>query len=120
MRTLRLTLFCLLTRSGEPAFAADSPGTLQDGGGRPSAATAAMPAELRSVMAAFGVADIADAATVESSGSGFIVHPEGFILSNNHVVDGADQIDVVLHDGAIHRAKVLEADAYKDLALLKN
>ena len=70
-------------------------------------------------MAAFGVADIADAGTVESSGSGFIIHPDGYILSNNHVVDGADKIDVVLHDGAICRAKVIETDPYKDLALLK-
>ena len=108
MKTLPLTLLCLLALRGEPAFAADSPRS-----------AAAVPAELRAVMAAFGLADIGDAATVESSGSGFIVHPDGYILSNNHVVDGADKIDVVLHDGTIHRAKVLEADPYKDLALLK-
>jgi S1-C subfamily serine protease len=108
MKTLLLTLLCLLALRGGPAFAADSPRS-----------AAAVPAELRAVMAAFGLADIGDAATVESSGSGFIVHPDGYILSNNHVVDGADKIDVVLHDGTIHRAKVLEADAYKDLALLK-
>jgi len=75
--------------------------------------------DLRSVMAALGHADLADAATVESSGSGFIVHPDGFILSNNHVVAGAEKIDVVLHDGTIYPARVIEADAYKDLALLK-
>ena len=105
MRSLLLVLVCLLAGSGELMSAAEPP--------------RATPAELRSVMAAFGVADIADAATVESSGSGFIIHPDGYILSNNHVVDGADKIDVVLHDGTIHRAKVIEVDAYKDLALLK-
>ena len=105
MRTLLLALVCLLVGNGEPVAASE-----------PSRAT---PAELRSVMAALGVADIGDAATVESSGSGFIIHPDGYILSNNHVVAGADKIDVVLHDGAIHRAKVIEVDAYKDLALLQ-
>ena len=105
MRTLLLALVCLLVGNGEPVAASE-----------PSRAT---PAELRSVMAALGVADIGDAATVESSGSGFIIHPDGYILSNNHVVDGTDNIDVVLHDGAIHRAKVIKKDPYKDLALLK-
>lgn len=108
MKILLLVPLVLLALRGEPVFAADSPRS-----------AAAVPAELRAVMAAFGVADIGDAATVESSGSGFIVHPDGYILSNNHVVDGADQIDVVLHNGTILRAKVLETDAYKDLALLK-
>ena len=108
MKILLLVLLVLLALRGEPVSAADSPRS-----------AAAVPAELRAVMAAFGVADIGDAATVESSGSGFIVHPDGYILSNNHVVDGADQIDVVLHNGTILRAKVLETDAYKDLALLK-
>ena len=105
MRILLLGLLCLLAGSGEPVSAAAPP--------------RATPPELRSVMAAFGVADIGDAATVESSGSGFIIHPDGYILSNNHVVDGADKIDVVLHDGTILRAKVIEVDAYKDLSLLK-
>ena len=105
MRILLLGLLCLLAGSGEPVSAAAHP--------------RATPPELRSVMAAFGVADIGDAATVESSGSGFIIHPDGYILSSNHVVDGADKIDVVLHDGTILRAKVIEVDAYKDLSLLK-
>ena len=105
MRTLLLVLVCLLAGGGEPVSASEPP--------------LVTPAELRSVMAALGVADIGDAATVESSGSGFIIHPDGYILSNNHVVDGADNIDVVLHDGAIHHAEVIKNDPYKDLALLK-
>ena len=116
MRTLPLVLVCLVARCGDVAFGADGPGAGKEGAGRQSVGT---PAELRSVMAAFGVGDITDAATVESSGSGFIVHPDGYILSNNHVVNGADKIDVVLHDGTIHPAKVIETDAYKDLALIK-
>lgn len=47
-------------------------------------------------MTAFGAADIADAATEESCGSGLIVRPDAFILSNNQVVDGADKSGMLL------------------------
>ena len=61
-----------------------------------------------------GAADDAD-----SSGTGFIVRTNGYILSNAHVVAGAKKLQVVLHDGSVHDAKLIESDTYKDLALLK-
>ena len=55
----------------------------------------------------------------DSTGTGFIVHTNGYVLSNAHVVEGARKLQVVLHDGSVHDAKLIESDTYKDLALLK-
>jgi serine protease DegQ len=54
-----------------------------------------------------------------SLGSGVIVSPEGYILTNNHVVDAAEEIDVVLADGRKARAKVVGLDPETDLAVIK-
>ena len=52
-------------------------------------------------------------------GSGVIVSPNGYILTNNHVVEGADEIEVVLNDSRTTRARVIGTDPESDLALLK-
>jgi serine protease DegQ len=52
-------------------------------------------------------------------GSGVIVSPNGFILTNNHVVEGADEIEVTLNDRRSTRAKVIGTDPDTDLAILK-
>ena len=52
-------------------------------------------------------------------GSGVIVSPEGFLLTNNHVVDGADDIEVMLTDGRKAHAKVVGTDPDSDVAVLK-
>jgi len=52
-------------------------------------------------------------------GSGVIVSPKGYILTNNHVVEGADTIEVVLNDRRRARAKVVGTDPDSDLAVLK-
>ena len=52
-------------------------------------------------------------------GSGVIVSPEGYLLTNNHVIEGADDIDVQLSDGREARAKVVGTDPESDLAVLK-
>jgi serine protease Do len=57
--------------------------------------------------------------TVRSLGSGFIVNSTGFIVTNNHVVDGATEIRVTLSDGRELSAKVLGRDPKTDIALLK-
>ena len=52
-------------------------------------------------------------------GSGVIVSPEGYVLTNNHVVDRMDAIDVVLSDGRRTLAKVVGTDPESDLAVLR-
>src|SRR6201996_9721531 len=52
-------------------------------------------------------------------GSGVIVSSEGYILTNQHVVDGADQIEIALADGRTSEAKVIGVDPETDLAVLK-
>jgi serine protease Do len=54
-----------------------------------------------------------------SLGSGFIISDDGYILTNNHVVKGADTIMVKLTDGKNYKAKVVGKDSKLDLALLK-
>src|SRR5258707_8880929 len=55
----------------------------------------------------------------EALGSGVIVTADGYILTNHHVIDGADQIKVDLNNGRTLDAKVVGSDAPSDLAVLK-
>jgi len=52
-------------------------------------------------------------------GSGVVVTPDGYILTNNHVVEGSRQVEVELTDGRTMKATVVGADAPSDLAVLK-
>jgi serine protease Do len=52
-------------------------------------------------------------------GSGVIVSPEGYILTNNHVVDGAKEVTVMLHDKRETKARVIGTDPRTDVAVLK-
>ena len=52
-------------------------------------------------------------------GSGFIISSDGYILTNNHVVDGADQVTVKLTDKRTFRAKVIGKDRTTDVAVIK-
>ncbi len=54
-----------------------------------------------------------------SLGSGVIVSAKGYILTNNHVIEGADEIQVALRDGRTTPAKVVGSDPEADLAVLK-
>jgi serine protease Do len=55
----------------------------------------------------------------EASGSGFIVSPEGYILTNNHVVADADKVTVTLFDKSTYTAKVVGRDPSTDVAVIK-
>ena len=56
---------------------------------------------------------------ITSLGSGFIVHPDGLVVTNNHVIADADEITVVLHDDTRLTATIIGRDPKTDLALLK-
>ncbi|MEN6542310.1 DegQ family serine endoprotease [Parvibaculum sp.] len=56
---------------------------------------------------------------VQSLGSGFVVDPTGIILTNNHVIEGADKIDVTFSDGTTLPAKLKGRDEKTDIAVLK-
>ncbi|HXZ85379.1 MAG TPA: Do family serine endopeptidase [Myxococcota bacterium] len=56
---------------------------------------------------------------VPSLGSGFVISPDGYILTNNHVVEGVDEIKVFFSDGAVRDAKIVGQDPKTDLALIQ-
>lgn len=54
-----------------------------------------------------------------STGSGVIISADGYIATNNHVIDGADEIEVMLNDNREYMAKLIGSDPTTDLAILK-
>ncbi|MFQ5536200.1 MAG: Do family serine endopeptidase [Gemmatimonadota bacterium] len=54
-----------------------------------------------------------------AGGSGFVISPDGYILTNNHVVEGADEIRVYLTDGRYFLADLVGADPFTDVAVVK-
>src|SRR6266852_3143980 len=56
---------------------------------------------------------------VTGQGSGFFISPDGYAVTNNHVVDGADKVEVTTDEGKTYTAKVVGTDARTDVALIK-
>lgn len=54
-----------------------------------------------------------------STGSGIFIASNGYVLTNNHVIEGADQFQVIYADGSQHGASLVGTDQYSDLAVLK-
>ena len=52
-------------------------------------------------------------------GSGFVLTKDGYVVTNNHVVEGTDNVSVKLHDGSTYPAEVVGGDSLSDVALLK-
>ena len=55
----------------------------------------------------------------EATGSGVIISPDGYIVTNNHVVNGADELTVTLNDNREFSARIIGTDPNTDLALIK-
>lgn len=53
------------------------------------------------------------------SGSGFFISGQGYILTNNHVVEGTQEVSIILSDGTQESATLVGADPYSDIAILK-
>src|SRR6478736_6337332 len=56
---------------------------------------------------------------VNSLGSGFVIDPQGYIVTNNHVIEGADDIEVNFADGSKLKARLIGTDTKTDLSVLK-
>jgi len=56
---------------------------------------------------------------VTGQGSGFFISADGYAVTNNHVVDGADKVEVTTDDGKTYTAKVIGTDPRTDVALIK-
>jgi S1-C subfamily serine protease len=56
---------------------------------------------------------------VKESGSGFIVNPDGLIITNNHVISGSAELQVTMADKSRYKAEVIDRDPSNDLALIK-
>ena len=57
--------------------------------------------------------------TAAASGSGFIISPDGYILTNHHVIEASDSITVTFYSGQTHEASVVGYDESNDIAVLK-
>ena len=56
---------------------------------------------------------------VKGSGSGFLISQDGYILTNNHVIEGSETVDVLLNDGRKYKGQIAGTDPQTDVALVK-
>jgi serine protease Do len=88
-----------------------------------------VPPGLREFFRRFGMPDVPNAPegmprgrghnVITGQGSGFFISADGFAVTNNHVVEKAESVQVTADDGKIHKAKVIGTDPRTDLALIK-
>jgi serine protease Do len=84
-----------------------------------------VPPGLREFFRRFGMPDAPEGTprgrhnTITGQGSGFFISADGYAVTNNHVVEKAESVQVTTDDGKIHKAKVIGTDPRTDLALIK-
>jgi S1-C subfamily serine protease len=69
--------------------------------------------------AASSIGMFGDESTTSGSGSGFVIDLNGHILTNYHVIEGADTVQVTLADGSTHEASIVGTDASNDVAVIR-
>jgi serine protease Do len=89
----------------------------QDSGGQ--IPQGAIPPEFRRFFGPMGRGQSPQSQIEHGIGSGIIISPDGYIVTNNHVVDGATQVRVTLNDRRVFPAKVVGVDKLNDLAVIK-
>ena len=67
----------------------------------------------------FGAPNMQKSPDITGLGSGFFISPDGYAVTNNHVVDHANKVTVTTNDGTLYTAKVVGTDPATDLALIK-
>ena len=97
----------------EPAPELDQPNAASGEGASPD--IAAVSAAVSPSVVHIGVAGLGGT----GSGSGVVLREDGYILTNAHVVNGAEQVEVTLPDGSVNPAEVVGADAASDLAVVQ-
>jgi len=101
-----------------------------DGGSQTSAlGSNDVPPGLREFFRRFGMPDVPNGSEgmprghgrniITGQGSGFFISADGYAVTNNHVVEKAESVQITTDDGKIHKAKVIGADPRTDLALIK-
>lgn len=106
--------------AGQDVAAADEPAPVLEQPAAPEGAgtgtdIAAVSAAVSPSVVHIGVAGMAGS----GSGSGVVLREDGYILTNAHVVNGAEQVEVTLPDGSINPAEVVGADTASDLAVVQ-
>src|ERR1700739_193873 len=96
---------------------ADSDDDSQDSGGQ--IPQDAIPPEFRRFFGPMGHGQNPQSQIEHGIGSGIIISPDGYIVTNDHVVDGATQVRVTLNDRRVFPAKVVGVDKLNDLAVIK-
>lgn len=107
------------TLLGQVTGEKESPGGTGVNGTNVSTSSAGTVAGVAQVVSPSIVEISANSAGGGSTGSGVIISADGEIITNNHVVSGADSVKVRLSDGKTYTAEVTGTDASKDLALIK-
>ena len=114
--------FAKTSGSGVTIKSAESPSTTQTSvSGTPAATVAASVGncvvEITTESVATG--SMMRQFVTEGAGSGVIISEDGYIITNNHVIDGANKTTVTLKDGTTYDAKLIATDSKTDIALLK-
>jgi len=120
MRFVRWTWAVVLTAATTLVVSPATESRSHDAGGTvPAIVSRALPAVVSIITRQIEQDQFNQPVPTRGLGSGFIVDPRGYILTNNHVVEGAEDIKVTLADGRSFRGVLVGADRFTDLAVVK-